>query len=159
MRIYRTNVKVPIQLSWEQELVEDDENFYIRLLPRVNTVAAGAARLKKVQTKGGPRYKTVKQINYEQRALKDLEDKIKKGEGPEIKKLVVNAMKGKPTPTSVATPPKKEMSVIERLEREYSAEDAKAGESLRENYSEAHSTRWTPEQIEQMTKGTKEEEE
>lgn len=157
MKIYKTNVKVPIQVSWEQDLVEDADNFYMRLIPHVNTGAAGTARLKRVTTATGEaRYKTVKQINYENK-VEELKKKIVEDQKKDIKKMVVDAVKGKNPTVAVETPtpsaPSSKLD-IERMLRELSKEDFEQGGYTRGEGEDKRiiTTGFSEKEIEQLTK-------
>lgn len=118
MKVYRVNVKVPVQVSWEQEIVEEDASFFLRLTPHVDTNAKGAARLKRISVNMGEgvfetRYKTVRRINYEnflqkQRAelekkKEELKKKIAEDQKKDIKEMVVKSANGKGITAKVQT--------------------------------------------------------
>lgn len=96
MKKFKVNVKVPVQISWESELVENDENFYLRLKPHINTSGvSGAPRLVKTYNDNVGRYMMMKHYNYNQRALEEAKKKAKKESIPEVKQLVKQAAQSK----------------------------------------------------------------
>lgn len=111
MKVYRVNVKVPIQVSWEQEIVEEDASFFLRLTPHVDTNAKGAARLKRISVNMGEgvfetRYKTVRRINYEnflQKQKEELKKKIVEDQKKDVKEMVVKSANGKGITAKVQT--------------------------------------------------------
>lgn len=83
IRNYELKVKVPISITWSQELVEDDDNFYMRLTPHLNRGGKkGSPSLTRTQSDTGIS-RIVLTTAYNQlmkkiKADKELKDKIKK---------------------------------------------------------------------------------
>lgn len=108
MKKFSVKVKVPIRVTWRQELVEDDSNFYIKLTPRVMTGGGdGTPRLTKVTVGNVTRIITTKRYTFEQRAV--LEEAMKKAidiakKDPDIKKALIDGAKGKQTTVKSQTP-------------------------------------------------------
>lgn len=80
LRVYRETVKIPISVTWFQELVDDGaggENFYMRLTPHINLGGkAGAPRLTKY--KGSFWQKTELEHAIISAKLKRLMEKVEK---------------------------------------------------------------------------------
>lgn len=153
MKKFKVNVKVPIQVTWTPEIVEDDSNFYMKMTPRVNTSGvAGAPRLTRVASGNTTRYMTVKHFNYNERALEEAKQKAIKiaKEDPDVKKYLIAGAKGK-TISTPTQPVNTRPSVLDTIQ--VSEEDKALGSSIgRENYSEARSTSWTKKQVKEMEK-------
>lgn len=83
IRNYEVKVKVPISITWSQELVEDDDNFYMRLTPHLNRSGKkGSPSLTRTQSDTGVS-RIVLTTAYNQlmkkiKADKELKDRIKK---------------------------------------------------------------------------------
>lgn len=126
MKTFKVNAKVPIQVSWEQELVEDKSNFYIRLSPRVNTSGvSGAPRLIRVTTASGEaRYMTLKHFNYQQKVLENAKKKAIEAakEDESLKKALVAGAKGIKGSTPVSS--------TSRISSTITREDIEAGRGL-----------------------------
>ena len=153
MKTFKVNVKVPIQVTWEPELIEDSSNFYMRLIPHVNTSGvAGAPRLRRVSDGNVSRYMTLKHFNYNQNALEEIKKKAVQiaKEDPDIKKAAIAGAKGK-TVTTPTRPVNTRTSVLDTID--VSEEDKALGAGVgREQNIETRSTRWTQKQLEEITK-------
>lgn len=119
-KIYREVVPVPVRIRWEQELIEDKNNFYMKLSP----VILGGAGRNKITKKGGS---YVRMVDVE-RAAERLQAKIKRDRElkAELKKVAVAAMKGKKMPTT----PLQTKTAISR-------EDIELGREMRKLLAEA----------------------
>ena len=109
MKKFSVNVKVPIRVKWTPELVENDENFYMKLTPHVMTGGGDSTpRLTRTQTGGATRYMTTKHFLYNEAVRKAREEaleKAKKLTEEEVKTIVVKSAGGKKgTPVSTQTP-------------------------------------------------------
>ena len=145
MKTFKVNVKVPIQVTWEPELIEDSSNFYMRLI-------AGAPRLRRVSDGNVSRYMTLKHFNYNQNALEEIKKKAVQiaKEDPDIKKAAIAGAKGK-TVTTPTRPVNTRTSVLDTID--VSEEDKALGAGVgREQNIETRSTRWTQKQLEEITK-------
>lgn len=126
MKKFKVNVKVPVQISWRQELVEDKNNFYLRLIPHVITSGvAGAPRLRRITTSTGEsRYIPLKHYNYMQSALETAKKKAvevaKKDE--DLKKALIAGAKGGKVSIPVSAP--------SRISSTITREDIEAGRRM-----------------------------
>lgn len=82
IRNYELKVKVPISITWSQELVEDDDNFYMRLTPHLNRSGKkGSPSLTRTQNESGVSRivltSAYNQLMKKIKADKELKDKIK----------------------------------------------------------------------------------
>lgn len=83
IRNYKLKVKVPISVTWSQELVEDDDNFYMRLTPHINRSGKkGSPSITRTQSESGVS-RIVLTTAYNElmkkiKADKELKDRIKK---------------------------------------------------------------------------------
>ena len=160
MRRFKVNVKVPIQVTWMPELVEDDSNFYMKLTPRVNTSGvAGAPRLTRITDGNTTRYMTLKHFNYNAMALEEAKKKAEKlaKEDPDMKKALVAGAKGKSVniPTQ---PTSAQQSVLDRIASEVSEEDKALGGGIGREQEDKRllATGFSEKEIEKFTKGKEE---
>jgi wyosine [tRNA(Phe)-imidazoG37] synthetase (radical SAM superfamily) len=151
MKKFNVNVKVPVQVTWTPELVEDKENFYLRLWPHINTSGVkGAPRLQRVTDGNVTRIMMVKHVNYNEKALYEALEKAKKvaKEDPELKKAIIAGAQGK----NVSPKPAPQLSRLSSIH--VSEEDKALGMGVgREDYGQdMRSTGWSKKQLEEITK-------
>lgn len=156
MKKFNVNVKVPIQITWTSELVEDKENFYLRLRPHVNTSGVkGAPRLQRVTDGNVTRIMMVKHVNYNEKALYEALEKAKKlaKEDPDMKKAIIAGAKGKSVniPTQPASA---QQSVLDRIASEISEEDKALGGGIGREQEDKRllATGFSEKEIEKFTK-------
>lgn len=82
IRNYKLKVKVPISVTWSQELVEDDDNFYMRLTPHINRSGKkGSPSITRTQSESGVSRivltSAYNELMKKIKADKELKDKIK----------------------------------------------------------------------------------
>lgn len=149
MKRFSVKVPVPIRVTWRQELVEDESNFYIKLTPRVMTGGGdGTPRLTKVTTGNVTRFITIRRHQFEQRALEEATRKAIEAakNDPDVKKALIDGAKGKTTPaqTRISYTPSTALT----------PEDFAAGASVGRSGAAglATETGWSKKQLEEITK-------
>lgn len=155
MKKFNVNVKVPVQVTWTPELVEDKENFYLRLWPHINTSGVkGAPRLQRVTDGNVTRIMMVKHVNYNEKALYEALEKAKKvaKEDPELKKAIIAGAQGK----SVTPKPAPQLSRISSIH--VSEEDIALGGGIGREKEDNRllTTSFSEKEIEKFTKDKKE---
>lgn len=161
---YRKTVKVPISVSWYQELVDDGKNgkdFYIRLSPHVNRGGKkGAPALVKkggvFWTKTG--YENAR-LNAELSSLaremeKDAIDMNKRGLVKEMNKINRGGPTQQPQTAQNATINYTHEQALERSRRQHgiSLEDQKAGEEERKRQQDGGNKVSSKEQVAELQK-------
>ena len=150
-KVYRETVKVPISITWSQELVDDGpngEDFYLRLSPHINLGGkSGVPRLviSDENRTMGPTIRTLKEYNKAISNNFSMVSKIKKvakkAEDDSKKVLLEAAKKGFNNQQKVATSVKpanmsslhKEKMSQTKYKTYTTAEDKKLGALLRED--------------------------
>ncbi len=148
-KVYRETVKVPISITWSQELVDDGpngEDFYLRLSPHINLGGkSGVPRLvvSDENRTMGPTIRTLKEynkaINNNFSMVSKIKKVAKKAEDDSKKVLLEAAKKGFNNQQKVATSVKPaNMSALHqeklrsiRLKTATTAEDRRLGEEAR----------------------------
>lgn len=118
IRNYELKVKVPISVTWSHELVEDDDNFYMRLTPHLNRSGKkGTPSITRTQGENGAS-RIVLTTAYNELMKKIKADK-------ELKENIKKAVSGTKTYES------KPVIIQEnKNNKQPSKEDLEAGESL-----------------------------
>jgi hypothetical protein len=160
MKKFTVNVKVPIRVKWKPELVENAENFYMKLTPQVMTGGGDSTpRLTRTQTGGATRYMTTKHFLYNQaieEAKRKAVEEAKKDK--DIKNALIKGAGGtKATPVSTPTPyvqPKP--SVLDTIQ--VSQEDIALGGGIGREKEDNRllTTGFSEKEIEKFTKDKKE---
>lgn len=147
MKTYKVKVPVTVSVTWTQELVENKENFYIRMKPHINLGGVkGAASLTRVQTGGSSRYVLTKAQNELMKQIK-MDNEFKK----EIKSAII----GKQTQKAVVKV-KAPAQTLPKIQTQLTAEDFATGsfgrETLREDTRQL-STGFSSRELEKFEKG------
>ena len=148
MKTYKVKVPVTVSVTWTQELVENKENFYIRMKPHINLSGVkGAASLTRVQTGGASRYVLTKAQNELLKQIK-MDNEFKK----EVKSAITGKQAQK-TEVKVKAP----AYTLPKIQTVTTAEDRALGESLRgqeeREVSRSLSTGFSAKELEKFEKG------
>lgn len=170
LRLYRETVKIPISVTWHQELVDDGpggKDFYMRITPHINLGGKkGVPLLEK--KKGAYWQKTELQHAIINAKLKSLMEKVEKDLTNDAKEIAVKSVrKGQQAPRQAL--PTKDTTIsdtheqaLERSRRQHgiSLEDQKVGEEERKRQQEGGAQqKVTSEDMMQMYGTTDEEKE
>lgn len=136
LRVYRETVRIPISVTWFQELVDDGaggENFYMRMTPHINLGGkAGAPRLSK--HKGAFWQKTELEHAILNAKIKRLMEKVEKDLVQDAKEEAIkgvrqgNAKVRQGQPTRATTVSDTHEQALERTRRQHGISDADQAE-------------------------------
>lgn len=154
VKLYRSTVKVPISVTWSQELVDDGKGgteFYIRLTPHINRGGkAGVSRLTlyrgafwRPSDLAYAKANAQALRNSMAQAEKDAKDEVKKGLKQAINKLnqrVPLSQSAQQTPVQIKDT---HAQALERTRRQHgiSLEDQAVGEAERKRQEESGSSK------------------
>jgi len=155
LRVYRDTVKIPISVTWFQELVDDGaggENFYMRLTPHINLGGkSGVPRLTTYKGSLGPAFwkKTELEHAIINAKIKRLMEKIEKDAIEDQKKMAAQSVgKGSQMPrqqqsTKASNVGDTHAQALERTRRQHgiSLEDQAVGEAERKRQEESGGTK------------------
>lgn len=162
LRLYRETVKIPISVTWHQELVDDGpggKDFYMRITPHINLGGKkGVPLLEK--KKGAYWQKTELQHAIINAKLKSLMEKVEKDLAGDAKEIAVKSIrKGQQAPRQAL--PTKDTTIsdtheqaLERSRRQHgiSLEDQKVGEEERKRQQESGKKVSADEQVAELQK-------
>lgn len=166
LRVYRDTVKIPISVTWFQELVDDGaggENFYMRLTPHINLGGkSGVPRLTTYKGSLGPAFwkKTELEHAIINAKIKRLMEKIEKDAIEDQKKMAAQSV-GKGSQMPRQQQPSKASNVgdthaqaLERTRRQHgiSLEDQAVGEAERKRQEESGNKVSADEQVAELQK-------
>ena len=153
LRVYRDTVKIPISVTWFQELVDDGaggENFYMRLTPHINLGGkSGVPRLTTYKGSLGPAFwkKTELEHAIINAKIKRLMEKIEKDAIEDQKKMAAQPSKASNVGDTHA-------QALERTRRQHgiSLEDQAVGEAERKRQEESGNKVSADEQVAELQK-------